>query len=307
MTTSIVPTQFANRQARETSGIRTGGIVVAVNTSSSALIALAVARSISRRTPAPVHVVSVLRPFTSYPHDFGIDQPESEVEALRVQLRERSLRDLLAQSAADADWTNEVLVGWPADVVASAGVTREAALLIVARRNDGLTDRIADSEMALHLIRAASTPVLVVGSETGEIDTVVVAADFSPASERAARAAIALMPAGGKLYLAHVQPPVDLLPDTLGTTGSSYPGDHAQQFRTMVANLGSHPTIVIEPVLLFGDPSATIIEFAERTGAQLIAAGADSGTRPVDYMSDSICTCLVRTASTGVLITPCEE
>lgn len=304
MTTSISTTKTADAQTWQPKSPLTGGIVVAVDGSPESVAALETARLFSERKGWPVHIISVLPSFASYRLDGGIDQPESEIEALRIQLREVALRDLLHSTGADSDWSREVLVGRPARVIAEVAGSRGADLLIVGRRHHGL-ERIVGGETTLQVMRVSSVPVLAVGSRIGAIDSVVVATDFSAASERAARAAINLMSGSGTLYLAYVEPPVDLLPDGFSRPDDRrHPGDVVAWFRKMTAELDAPRGIVVEPVLLNGKPVPAILEFAERTGVQLIAAGSHGHTRLERFLLGSVSTGLVRNASVGVLVTP---
>lgn len=97
------------------------GIVVAVDGSRSSLVTAEAAGRLADEWKVPVHLVSVLPPFADYgAHPEG-DEPASQVEDLRIQLRDAALRKMLDKLHRTNEWSHEVVVGrLPAALVTAA-------------------------------------------------------------------------------------------------------------------------------------------------------------------------------------------
>ena len=169
MTTHITSTTPIGAHGWRSNTPLTGGIVVAVDGLQDSVAALETARLISERKDWSVHVVSVLSPFASYPLDDGFDEPQSEVDALRFQLREAALGELLESVEADPGWSTEVLAGSPAPLIAEVAASRQADLLIIGRLHHGRMERSSESVTTLEAMRL-SPPVLAVGSWVSATD-----------------------------------------------------------------------------------------------------------------------------------------
>lgn len=97
------------------------GIVVAVDGSRSSLVTAEAAGRLADEWKVPVHLVSVLPPFADYgAHPEG-DEPASQVEDLRIQLRDSAIRKMLDRLHRTNEWSHEVVVGrLPAALVTAA-------------------------------------------------------------------------------------------------------------------------------------------------------------------------------------------
>jgi nucleotide-binding universal stress UspA family protein len=62
--------------------------------------------------------------------------------------------------------------------------------------------------------------------------------------------------------------------------------------------------VLAEPVVLSGNPVHAVTEFAERVGAELIAAGSHGRNKLERFRLGSVSTGLVRDARCSVLIAP---
>ena len=211
MTTMTIPRASAIRWQYETPAI--GGIVVGFDGSPASHAAIESAAIIAGARKCAVHVVSVLRPMSSYRIDLKMDQPRSEVEDLRIQLREAAIRDAIGQLYERADWTRQVATGNPAQKIAAMAERMGADLIILGRSQRGVLDRMLSGETTLQVMRLTSVPVLVVAEEMKKPATVVAAVDFGPASLRAAAMGLEMLNGSGTLYLVHVDEPVEVFPD----------------------------------------------------------------------------------------------
>jgi nucleotide-binding universal stress UspA family protein len=304
MTTQTTPEQSTQQEWQYETAM-TGGLVVGFDGSPASQAALESAAVIAASRRWPVHVVSVLAPMSSYRLELGRDRTPSEIEDLRRQLRDAAVRDAIGTAAERSSWTHQVVVGNAAPQIAKIAEKRGADLIILGRSQRGMIDRLVTGETTLQVMRCSSVPVLVVDSEMAAPATAVVAADFGPASVRAARAAIGLLGKGGTLYLVYVEQPVDLFPGaTIAPAAEHYPGEVFVLFRRMIEGLRVPSGVIVETVVLNGAPVPTLEEFCERVGADLLAAGTHALSRAASFFLGSVSTGLVRRTPIPLLIAP---
>ena len=280
-----------------------GGIVVGVDGSAESVAALKVAAGIAASRRCPLHVVSVLLPFKSYKIDPGLDEPQSQVDALRVQLRETAIRDIMSSVQPDNNWSYEIQMGRPPRVLCTIAELRGADVIVVGLRQHGVMDRILGGETPLQVMRISKLPVLAVPSGLGEVKKAVVAIDFSSASINAAQTVLRMMGSSGTLYVVYVEAPGDVMSDgmILGGDGGRCM-DVVSRFRRLTQEIGAGPGIRVETVILYGSPVPALVEFAERVGADVIAAGAHGHNQFERFLLGSVSTGLTRNAPCAVLV-----
>ena len=284
-----------------------GGIVVGVDGSRESIAALNTASALARIRRCPLHAVSVLPYIPSYDRNRGSGESPGNIEALRLSMRSTELDELLRALEPRSDWTSEVLVGRPSRELAEIAERRGAELVVVGRRRHGSMDRMLGNETPLQIMGLTSVPVLAVEAEFEKPHTIVAAIDFSPSSVRAAKVALQLLKCtgSGTLYLVLVEPPADLTSNEFKLAQETrFPGDVVVWFRRFIDSLGAHPGILTEPVVLNGNTVTAVAEFAERVGADMIAAGSHSHGRFERFLLGSVSTALVRNASCPVLVVP---
>jgi len=306
MTTMTIPRASAIRWQYEIPAI--GGIVVGFDGSPASHAAIESAAIIAGARKCAVHVVSVLRPISSYKIDLKMDQPRSEVEDLRIQLREAAIRDAIGQLYERADWTRQVATGNPAQKIAAMAERMGADLIILGRSQRGVLDRMLSGETTLQVMRLTSVPVLVVAEEMKKPATVVAAVDFGPASMRAAAMGLEMLNGSGRLYLVHVDEPVEVFPDGFVLPEPDYaPGELLNQLQERADLLSAPPGVVVESVVLSGRPNRAITEFCDRVGADLLVAGTHGLPRVARFLLGSVSTGLVRTVHNPVIIVPAKD
>ena len=282
-----------------------GGIVAGVDGSRESIAALRTAAAIARRRNCCLHVMMVLTPFPSYRINPGSELGADDIEQLRIGLKDAELHDLLESLEPEESWTRQVTIGDPARLLVSVAERRGADLLVVGRSRHGIIDRIIGEETSLKAMRMSAVPVLAVCEEIDRPNAVVVATDFLESSTRAARVALELLKSEGTLYLVYVDLPVEIFPNGFALPGESrFPGDAVARFRRLIGELAAPPGVLVQQTILNGAPTHEIIEFAQRVGADLIAAGTHSHSRLDRLLLGSVATGLVRNAPCGVLITP---
>jgi nucleotide-binding universal stress UspA family protein len=272
-----------------------GGIVVGVDGSTESIEALNTAAALARRKRQCLHAVTVIPPFPSYRITSGLDSSAEHVNRLRLQLKCAELGVIMNALQPEKNWSHEVLIGQPARTLSDLADARGAELIVLGRHQHGVFDRITGGETTMQVMHLSSIPVLAVGSRVDAPKTVLAAIDFSPGSIAAAKAAIALMGTSGTLYLAYVEQ------GSVLSSTDRFPGDVVLWFRRLQEQLESHSGIL---TVLTGRALPCILDFAERVGADLIAAGSHGHSRLERILLGSVSTGLVRNANCAVLLAP---
>jgi len=282
-----------------------GGVVTGVDGSRESIAALNSAAAIARRRQCPLHAVTVLAPFPTYRVTPVGQDPSENVDTLRMNIRDSELKDIVKVLEPPEDWTHEVTVGRPARELTRIAEQRGADLIVIGRRQHAIMDRLLGGETTLQIMRLSPIPVLAVDCDIEIPRTVVAAIDFSPSSILAAKSALQLMNGSGALYLVFVEPLPVLVPaDFEAPKQTAIPLDLVSCFRRLIGNLAEHGTIHVETVVLNGRPASAVVQFAERVGADLIAAGSHGHGRLERFLLGSVSTGIVRNANTAVLVVP---
>lgn len=284
------------------------GVVVGVDGSRESIAALNTGAAIARRRRCPLHAVTVLSPYPNYHAVPTGDESDQTVNQLRVSLRDSELRDIVRALEPEQDWTHEVMMGRPARELTRIAELRGADLILVGKKRHSAMDRILGGETTLQVMRMSAIPVLAVDSDIDGPKTVVAAVDFSPSSILAVKSALQFMNGSGTLYLVFVEPAPILVPAGYSApVDTRFPGDLVVWFRRMVADLGVDQGVIVETVVLGGRPASAIVQFAERVGADMIAAGSHGHGRLERFLLGSVSTGIVRNANCAVLVVPPES
>src|SRR6478672_2620676 len=117
--TSVAPLMGTDAEKR--TPVQKLGIVVAVDGSRSSFVTAEAAGRLADEWNVPVHLVSVLPPCADYGSHPEGDEPASQVEDLRVQLRDAAIRKMMERLHRTNEWSHEVVVGRiPAALVKAA-------------------------------------------------------------------------------------------------------------------------------------------------------------------------------------------
>jgi nucleotide-binding universal stress UspA family protein len=282
-----------------------GGIVVGFDGSPASHSAIETASAIAAANRWMVHIVSVLPSMSSYKLNLGLDEPPSEIEDLRVQLRDAAMRDAIGGQPDRAGWTRQVVVGKPAHEIAEVADKREASLIILGRSQRRAIERFLGGETATQVMRCTSVPVLLVEDEMPSLSTIVAAVDFSAASARAASVALQMFAGAGTLYLVYVQERLGVFPDGITAPDpESYSGETLGLFRRLLTRLRPPAGVVVETVVLNGMPVPAIAEFSERVGADLVAVGTRGMSAAARVVLGSVSLGLARKVGIPILIAP---
>ena len=169
------------------------------------------ARLLAEQLGVPLEVVTVLQAEVIYGVALGgmpIDVPEID-EARRAN-RAAAVNDFLTRYSGDAATPPvHIRFGGIADEIARVARERDATLVVVSAAPHQRLNRFIAGERAVQVLRGSTVPVLSVPPGFSTLPrNIVVAVDFSPASVRAAQAALLLLGKGGTLTLIHILSPL---------------------------------------------------------------------------------------------------
>ena len=284
-----------------------GGMVVGFDGSAASYSAIESAATIAVASRWTVHVVSVLPPMSSYKINLGVDEPRTEIEDLRIQLRDAAIRDAIGNEGNRAGWSRQVVIGNPAHEIARVADERAADLIVLGRSQRGAVDRFLGGDTTMQVMHCSSVPVLVLEDEMEKPSTVVAAIDFGSASARAASIGLEMLLGVGTLYLVYVEEPFAVFHDgTMMPQPKHYPGEIPVLFRRLLAQLRPPAGVGVETIILNGMPAPAIAEFCERVGADLLTVGTHGLPRVARVLLGSVSRGLVRKVRTPIVIAPAK-
>ena len=285
-----------------------GPIIVATDGETTSATLFGTARRLAERTGARVEVLAVLEPIPSPAVGLGIEPPPPPlfVEESRKTIVLANARRLVAE--AGGGWPVELAYGSPKRVIAEAARERRASILLMEKHQHSPLGRLFDTDTVLATLRHAGTPVLSVPPGFDVLPArAVVAVDFSAASVRAARAALALLRAPATLTLVHVTPQLVAEQRLRALYDEAYAARVATYFERLTTDLAAPPGVAVRTVNLKGDTvSRQLLSFAKQVAADLIACGARSHGPIARLFVGTVASALVREAPDGcaVLVAP---
>ena len=288
------------------SGSRREPVLVAMKPYEGFDSALAMAKWIATQHARPLHAVTVVEP-----HDtlaiaaaipVGIDYHAEERSAIADVLEERIGHDT---AGLDLEQRVDVLEGPAAQSIVELAHDRTAHAIVVGTGQHNPIGRFVYGERAVQISRLSDRPVIVVpsGAKIGPVREAIVAVDFSPASQRAARFALDLVADEGVLVLVHVKSAVNLTDEGAGWWEEAYRKRTTDLFRRFTALLRPGRGIRVETRLLHGDVADSILAYA-RHDAGLIACGGRQHSFIERMLLGSVSTQLIRRAECPVMIVP---
>jgi len=268
--------------------------------------ALAMAKWIAREQSRPLHAVTVIEPHDTLAIAAGVP-----VVADHYHNEERSaIADLLEERLShdtdhELEQHVEVLEGPAAQSIVDLAHDREARAIVVGTGQHNPIGRFVYGERAVQISRLSDRPVVVVpsGAKVGPVREAIVAVDFSPASQRAARFALDLVADDGELVLVHVKSAVNLSDEGAGWWEEAYTKRTTDLFRRFTALLRPGRGIRVTTRLLHGDVADSILAYA-RHDAGLIACGGRQHSFIERMLLGSVSTQLIRRAECPVVIVP---
>ena len=285
-------------------------VLLATDGSPASNAAARVALALAKQHHAEMHVVSVMdtRPMPAPPPlDLAVAIADAtigaEVHAEQIEAVRAKLNTVVGEVVP---WNVRMVLGTPAHAIVQEARRLRSALIVIGLRRHGRLDRAMQDETTLEVMRRAACPVLGVAEQATALPTKVLAAvDFSLASLAAARAARAVMSEGGTIVLAYTPPVTYDLPDD-GEAVIHRLGVEAgfSQCRAELAEAGMQTDQVVLHRELSTPISTALLEYADGSKCDLIAAGSARRGRLDRWMLGSVSTELVRDGRHSVLIAP---
>jgi nucleotide-binding universal stress UspA family protein len=210
------------------------------------------------------------------------------------------------RSGSDTEQRVDVIDGPAAHTVTDVAHEREAHAIVVGTGDHGALGRLVYGERAVQITRLSDRPVIVVPPTAfaGPVSEAVVAVDFSPASQRAARFAIEMLADEGRLTLVHVKSAVNLSEESAGWWDDAYERRTADLFRRLTATLRAPRGITITTQMLHGDVAPMLLTLARERGVGLIACGGRRHSFIERMLLGSVSTELIRRAECTVVVMP---
>lgn len=208
-------------------------------------------------------------------------------------------RQLLAFGCEE--WPTELATGSPAAVIPDHAMRAQADLLVLGLNEHGALDRALWRETAPRVLQRTTVPTVALTPwTTGLPDSILVAIDFSRESLAAARAAIALAADRPRVTFVHVIPDRERQTNRALPTESVFERTVEQALARLASSL-ERPGLVIETLLLHGDPPVELLTLADRSHADLVGLGA-RGERTVDRTGSSLRGRFARNARHSLLV-----
>jgi nucleotide-binding universal stress UspA family protein len=281
---------------------RVSPVIVATDGREQSDVALIAGRLLAADTDA-LRVASVLQPMPIMTPEAAL--PISpDVEASRRADLKRGVQIQMARAWSGDLADVELYEGDPATTIARLAHESNASMIVAGLGRHRVIDRLFGNETALRLVRVSAVPVLAVTNGlTHAPRRIVVAIDYSETSLRAARLALDVAASSATVYLAHVAPRDSTLYDWNGW-GSSYKQDAGEALQKIRDQLRLPPGMILQRVVLQGDPATELLAFATSVNADLIATGSHGHGFVTRMLIGSVTTRILRCATCSVLTVP---
>jgi nucleotide-binding universal stress UspA family protein len=241
----------------------------------------------------PVAVGDMMLPMP--PAGYEIMVNDSVLARIRQQLKRYG----------DSKWNLSMEFGRPASAIVDAADKSRADLVVLGLGRHSRLGRLFGAETAARVARHAKVPLLAVHDRTWQLSHVALAAvDFSDASVRATREALALLEPPGRLHLVHVKWSYNMTSFADSEWERAYAAAAEEEFARLREKLGKRPGIDITTALLTGGVVERVFKEAQSVHAQVIALGSHSESAFERVMIGSTPAQLLRTARCSVLIAP---
>jgi nucleotide-binding universal stress UspA family protein len=289
-------------------------ILIAYDGSPGSEQALALAGALPWPTDSTLRVASVvegaLAYYTGVRHELVAP---SQIDLQLLEARQHQVTDAVGRLRRDgAQVDGVVLRGRPATVLADEAASFAADLLIAGSHGHGVMGRIVLGSVTAELTDTAPCPVLV--ARTGEIRSIVVAVDGSPAAEAAASVLETWpMEPEGVFHVLSVTEAMD--PVEFGLAPAAYHAA-AEQHAKVVAQEQAETSRIAEETAArlrvagrraqattrTGRAAAEIMALAEETGADLIVMGSRGRTGIARIVLGSVARKVLNSSNASVLI-----
>ena len=297
-------------------------LMVPLDGSDLAELAIPVAGTLAHRTGAKLHLVSVFQPMPV----LADDEELTVNPGLNQDLREQVFEYLKGTAEAlgtthGVETTYSVLDGAPVQALAEHARAKRVEAVVMTTHGHGGMNRFWLGSVADRLVRRVKVPVLLLRPRKdalqNEFHHIVVALDGLPEGERVLDPAMELGSLTREAWMTLVQvvePPIALITRMALQPAHMAPGwrdlredsarSYLDQMAERVRNRGLH--VGTEMITARG-VGEQILGLAQRVGADLIVVGTH-GARGIERMLlGSVADKVIRGASQAVLVVPTER
>lgn len=286
---------------------RRGPVLLAVDPTSprdSVTPAARAARMLSQRLNVPLRVITVVEPWPYYAAAAGLGPIVLPADQELRKASEQGVRAMLTEVLADAAWSLAVRTGRQANEVRAFALEIDATIIVTPAAPHMLFGRAVVGARAVQVLRGAPCPVLSVEPTFSGLPRKLLAAvDFSPASIRAAQAALLLAADDAQLTLVHVLPegiPGRVVADVPVRKETQILFDRLREQLAPFTPAGT----VLETRELRGEVVQQLLECAESLGADLLATGTEGPGLVERMFLGSTAASVVHLARSSVLASP---
>ena len=279
-------------------------IVVAADGSETAIAAFKVASMISSRAAASVHVLTVLEPMpVLFPSVEGFVIPP-ELDRAREEAQRTIVGDQIKRYDAQRTWSLDVSIGHPAEGIVSFAQEQGADLIILGLNKHGLVGRMLGEETACEVARLSSIPILVAAPETARLPKrVMVAMGLHRGGMQSFPQVLRIVADNPGISCVHVKPRQESLGIDWVDLDSDYELAMKERFREIEADLDA-AHMRADLVVLNGDPTRELVEFAEYSKAELLVVGIKRRQGKARAIGGRMAARMLRHATCSILILP---
>ncbi len=283
---------------------RHGPVLLAVDAAGSEATAARAAYALALRLNVPLRVVTVVEPWPVYAGAAGLAPMILAPDQESLQAREQDVRRFLTEAIGNEGWKLDVRLGQPSYEIRDLARHLNATAIVMAAQPHGLFNQALAGVRATQVLRGAPCPVLSVTPPFTELPRkVVVAVDFSPASIRAAQAALMFAADDATVALVYVAP-ASL--HARESARAKLGDDVAVLFGRLREHLAPFAPagVVLQTRELEGEAVQQVLQYADWLGADLVGTGT-AGPGLVERMFlGSTAASLVHLARCSVLASP---
>jgi len=290
---------------------RHGPVLLATHGRESSDAPLRLARRLADRLGLELHVVTVIEPLPIQGSASDVAMAPMPFDVEPHSVREETVRrQVVEQLGTDAGHTLNVRYGPAVREIALAAEALDATVVVVGAAPHRFLRHTVAGQRAAQLLRKLGCPVLSVTADQTELPRRVMAAvDFSPASMRAAEAALLLVDDNAHVTLLHVAPEFvfgELFADASQRVVAADVGRAIERLRD---DLYRHAPdgVTIDTRVVAGGVVNAVLALADDARADLIAVGTHGPNVIERFFIGSVAGILLHVAPTNVLASPAPD
>lgn len=284
---------------------RARSIVVATDSSDTALAAFAAAAMLRAKTGSDVHVLTVIEPMpVMFPAVEGMIM-SPELEKSREEAQRAIVADQVKAYDGGGAWTLDVSVGRPAEAIVGFAREQAADLIIIGSNKHGLVGRMLGEETASEIARLSDVPLLVASPDLRRAPKrVLIAMGWNFEGLRAVPRTLQLLcDKSPSISCVHVKPRSEFL----GIDWAEFDTEYELAMRDRFADVEKALSSVNmrgDLVVLHGDAEREISDFADYSKAELIIIGVRRRRGRARAIGGRMAARVLRRASCSVLVLP---